>query len=68
MTGLLQGGSQGSTKVLELPFKRKSVGKRRLNLSVSAAVAEDVLGQVHRLVVKVCTLSYGTAYQLLCTG
>ena len=38
----------------------ESVGKHRLNMSVFAAVAEDVLGQVHRVMDKVGTLSEGT--------
>ena len=48
-----QGGSHGSTNVLEFPFKTKSSKRRGLNLSVTSAIAEDLPGQVKRLVEKV---------------
>jgi len=50
----VQGGSHGSTHVLEIPFKRHSSERRRgLNLSVTAATAENVFNQAKRLVKKV---------------
>ena len=48
-----QGGASGSTRVFEIPFKRKGFGERGLNLSVSGAVAEDLPGMVRALVKKV---------------
>jgi len=49
----IQGGAFGSTRVFEIPFKRKGFGERGLNLSVSGAVAEDVPEMARSLVKKV---------------
>jgi len=46
----VKGGAYGSTRVFEIPFKRKGFGERGLNLSVSGAVAEDLPGMVRTLV------------------
>jgi len=49
----VKGGASGSTRVFEIPFKRKGFGERGLNLSVSGAVAEDLPGMVRALVKKI---------------
>jgi len=46
----LQGGAHGSTRIFEIPFKRKGFGERGLNLSVSGAVAQDVPEMAKQLV------------------
>ena len=44
------GGATGRTRIVMFPFKKKEMGKKGLNLSVSGAVTEDVPGMMKRLV------------------
>ena len=46
----LRGGSHGSTRVIEIPFKRLGFGERGLNLSRSGAVTEDLPGMAKTLI------------------